>query len=447
MAAGAGTGILALHLPVNFWRICGPPKARPDPRKGLEACDKLSGLLVKVCSHSGSKLLSQGLRATSWRASFNAASLPRLDEASTQIRQLTDQMQQFITHLQSAPPMTMEGNLSLWVSTPADPLETFSILNSSGPPPPPWEAPTFTVAARCRVAATLVLFLFAAVSNLSVLISVCWGRGYRLAAHLRPLIASLASADLVMTFVVMPLDAVWNITVQWYAGNIMCKLLCFLKLFAMQAAAFILVVLFIFRAIKADGVDFTQCVTHGSFPYLWQKTAYNMFHFVTLYVFPLLVMTFCYTCILIRINGQMHKSKDGEHCLRRSGTDMIPKARIKTLKMTVVIVSSFIICWTPYYLLGIWYWFQPKIIQRTPEYVHHILFVFGNLNTCCDPVIYSFYTPSFRSDLADVMACCCRRRGNNASPRSVDRLSRRSGGAAVEMESDLSSNQHSGNPS
>ncbi|KAF3838964.1 hypothetical protein F7725_017681 [Dissostichus mawsoni] len=47
MAAGAGTGILALHLPVNFWRIRGPPKARPDPRKGLEACDKLSGLLVK----------------------------------------------------------------------------------------------------------------------------------------------------------------------------------------------------------------------------------------------------------------------------------------------------------------------------------------------------------------------------------------------------------------
>lgn len=67
--------------------------------------------------------------------------------------------------------------------------------------------------------------------------------------------------------------------------------------------------LFIFRAIKADGVDFTQCVTHGSFPYPWQKTAYNMFHFVTLYVFPLLVMTFCYTCILISINGQMHKSK------------------------------------------------------------------------------------------------------------------------------------------
>ncbi|XP_022613025.1 gonadotropin-releasing hormone II receptor-like [Seriola dumerili] len=387
----------------------------------------------------------------------------------------------------------MTGNLSLWTSTPAGPSQNtsvFSLFNSSAPPsPPPWEAPSFTVAARCRVAATLVLFVFAAISNLSVLISVCWGRGYRLAAHLRPLIASLASADLVMTFVVMPLDAVWNITVQWYAGDVMCKLLCFLKLFAMHSAAFILVVvsldryrailhpldsldaglrnrrmllvawtlsvllaspqLFIFRAIKADGVDFTQCVTHGSFRHRWQETAYNMFHFVTLYVFPLLVMTFCYTRILTKINGRMRKSKgkDGEHCLRRSGTDMIPKARMKTLKMSIVIVSSFVICWTPYYLLGIWYWFQPAMIQHTPEYVHHILFVFGNLNTCCDPVIYGFYTPSFRADLADVVACCRGRRTNNASPCSVDRLSSRNAGAAREMESDLSSNQHSGNPS
>lgn len=140
----------------------------------------------------------------------------------------------------------MAGNLSLWLSTPGYQSKNASIsslLNSTVPPSPAeWEAPAFTVAAQCRVVATLVLFVFAAISNLSVLISVCCGRGHRLAAHLRPLIASLASADLVMTFIVMPLDAIWNITVQWYAGDLMCKLLCFLKLFAMHSAAFILVV-------------------------------------------------------------------------------------------------------------------------------------------------------------------------------------------------------------
>lgn len=111
------------------------------------------------------------------------------------------------------------------------------------PPPADWTPPTFTPAAQARVAATMVLFVFAAVSNLALLISVSRGRGRRLASHLRPLILSLASADLMMTFVVMPLDMVWNVTVQWYAGDGLCKLLCFLKLFAMQTSAFILVVI------------------------------------------------------------------------------------------------------------------------------------------------------------------------------------------------------------
>lgn len=138
---------------------------------------------------------------------------------------------------------SMSGNTTFLLSSPTNILDNSSVLNVSVPPPlPPWETPTFTTAARFRVVATLVLFVFAAVSNLSVLLSVTRGRGRRLASHLRPLIASLASADLVMTFVVMPLDAVWNVTVQWYAGDAMCKLMCFLKLFAMHSAAFILVV-------------------------------------------------------------------------------------------------------------------------------------------------------------------------------------------------------------
>ncbi|XP_054875748.1 gonadotropin-releasing hormone II receptor-like isoform X3 [Poeciliopsis prolifica] len=331
-------------------------------------------------------------------------------------------------------------------------------------------ASSFTRAAQFRVGATSVLFLFAACSNLALLASVWCGRGRRLSSHLRPLMLSLAAADLMMTFVVMPLDAAWNITVQWYGGEALCKLLCFLKLFAMHAAAFILVVisldrhyailhpldalsahrrnrcmlllawtlslllaspqLFLFRTIRLDAADFTQCASHGSFAGRWQETLYNMFHFVTLYVVPLLLMSCCYSRILLHINRQHLQHKAGESPLRRSGTDVIPKARMKTLKMTVVIVLSFVVCWTPYYLLGIWYWFQPGMLRVTPEYVHHALFVFGNLNSCCDPVIYGFYTPSFRADLADLAAFCRRTR----SRESPDRLSARRGPHSGEDE-------------
>ncbi|XP_028985586.1 gonadotropin-releasing hormone II receptor-like [Betta splendens] len=353
-------------------------------------------------------------------------------------------------------------------------LRLFSLApatnTSHSPPMSDWEPPSFTRAAQIRVGAIFVLFLLAACSNLALLASVWCGRGRRLASHLRPLMLSLASADLMMTFVVMPLDAVWNVTVQWYGGDALCKLLCFLKLFAMQASAFILVVisldrqhailypldalrahrrnrhmlliawslslllaspqLFIFRAIRVEALDFTQCVTHGSFSRHWQETLYNMFQFTTLYIVPLLVMTCCYGRILLHIHQQHVRDKAGESYLRRSGTDIIPKARMKTLKMTVVIVLTFVVCWTPYYLLGIWYWFQPDMLQVTPEYVHHGLFVFGNLNTCCDPVIYGFYTPSFRADLA----ACCRWMFGDPSPPSPNRLSARPGPPRGELD-------------
>ncbi|KAK1154783.1 gonadotropin-releasing hormone II receptor-like [Acipenser oxyrinchus oxyrinchus] len=335
-----------------------------------------------------------------------------------------------------------------------------------------WQAPSFTRAAQFRVGATMLLFSFAAVSNLAVLFSVAQGGGRRLSPRFRPLILSLALADLMMTFVVMPLDAVWNVTVQWYAGDVLCKLLCFLKLFAMHASAFILVAIsldrhaailyplssldsqrrnkrmllvawsaslllaspqvlqFIFRTIKAGNADFTQCVTHGSFRQRWQETLYNMFHFVTLYVMPLLVMIFCYARIMLEINRQMKKNKAaGDSCLRRSGTDQIPKARLKTLKMTIIIVASFVICWTPYYLLGIWYWFHPQMLRETPEYVNHILFLFGHLNTCSDPVIYGLYTPSFRADLAS-----CWRRCSPDSPRTPDQSEPSQEGTGPEQE-------------
>ncbi|XP_074012434.1 gonadotropin-releasing hormone II receptor-like [Numenius arquata] len=296
--------------------------------------------------------------------------------------------------------------------------------------PEHWVEPRFTQAARVRVIITAIFFLLAAGSNAVVLGSLLRKRRK---SHVRPLILSLALADLLVTVAVMPLDAVWNVTVQWYGGDISCKLLNFLKLFAMYAAALVLVVisldrhaavlhpfsrarrrnglllraawassvllaspqLFLFHLHTIPGGNFTQCVTHGSFRAHWEETLYNMFTFTTLYITPLSVMIVCYIRIIWEISKQLKINKG----LIRNQNDHISKARMKTLKMTIVIVATFIICWTPYYLLGLWYWFQPAMIRKMPEYVNHSFFLFGLLHTCTDPVIYGLYTPSFREDV------------------------------------------------
>lgn len=344
----------------------------------------------------------------------------------------------------------MSGDLIALSSVTTPSVTTPTNSSEWAGPDPQWVVPQFTVAAQCRVVATALLCVFAAVSNTCVLVSVWRARG--LASHLRPLLLSLAGAHLMGALLVMPMDAAWNVTVQWRGGAVLCKLMCFFKLLSMHASAHVVIVisldrqhailrplralnahqrnrrmlaaawtlsvvlatpqLFVFRLSKAQDVDFTQCATHGSFSQHWQETVYNMFHFTTLYVCPLVVMVWCYSCILLHIHHQATAQRAGEWSLRRSGTDVIPKARMKTVKMSVVIVLSFVVCWTPYYLLGVWYWFQPEVLEYTPEYVHHSLFVFGNLNSCLDPLIYGFYSPSFRSGLAQ----CCRRKHKAAEP-------------------------------
>lgn len=84
----------------------------------------------------------------------------------------------------------------------------------------------------------------------------------------------------------------------------------------------------------------------------------------------------------------------------RCSKNNIPKARMRTLKMSIVIVSSFVVCWTPYYLLGLWYWFLPEDLEgKVSHSLSHLLFIFGLVNACLDPIVYGLFTIQFRKGL------------------------------------------------
>lgn len=89
----------------------------------------------------------------------------------------------------------------------------------------------------------------------------------------------------------------------------------------------------------------------------------------------------------------------------RCSHNNIPKARMRTLKMSIVIVTSFIICWTPYYLLGLWYWlFHEKMEETVSHSLTHMLFIFGLFNACLDPITYGLFTIHLHQGLKR----CCR---------------------------------------
>ncbi|XP_056402266.1 gonadotropin-releasing hormone II receptor-like [Hyla sarda] len=334
--------------------------------------------------------------------------------------------------------------------------------------------PTFSMAAKVRVAITCVLFVSSSCFNIATLWTIT--HKYRKKSHIRILIMNLVAADLLITFVVMPLDAVWNVTIQWYAGDVACRVLMFLKLVAMYSSAFVTVVisldrraaivnplgigdakkknktmlslawtlslllatpqLFVFHTVsRTHPIPFVQCATVNSFQEHWQETLYNMFTFCFLFLLPLLIMLFCYTQILIEISQKMKKScgSSRDIPLRRSYNN-IPRARLRTFKMSLVIVLTFIVCWTPYYLLGIWYWFSPEMLTRrkvSPS-LSHILFLFGLFNTCLDPIIYGLFTIHFRREIKKF--CRCSTQGAENDSASLGTGSFRISTAAVALK-------------
>ncbi|KAG5839731.1 hypothetical protein ANANG_G00208050 [Anguilla anguilla] len=166
-----------------------------------------------------------------------------------------------------------------------------------------------------------------------------------------------------------------------------------------QGCLFFVLKMFLFHNVTITVPDnFTQCSTRGSFTEHWQETVYNMFTFSCLFLLPLAIMISCYTRILMEISKRMTKGKASskEVHLRRSKNN-IPKARMRALKMSIVIVVSFIVCWTPYYLLGLWYWFFPEDLEETVSHsLTHMLFIFGLFNACLDPITYGLFTIHLR---------------------------------------------------
>ncbi|NWT96429.1 GNRR2 protein, partial [Urocynchramus pylzowi] len=174
--------------------------------------------------------------------------------------------------------------------------------------------------------------------------------------------------------------------------------------------------LFLFRTITLRPPhNFTQCTTRGSFPRAWHETLYNMVGFACLFLLPLLIMVCCYARILLEISRRMGSGLfSSQDASLRCSRNNIPRARLRMLRMSLVIVSSFILCWTPYYLLGLWHWFCPRAMEkRVSPALTHILFIFGLFNACLDPITYGLFTIPLRGG----WGCPCRH-GPLAQPPS-----------------------------
>ena len=95
--------------------------------------------------------------------------------------------------------------------------------------------------------------------------------------------------------------------------------------------------------------------------------------------------------------------KDGFSLRKSVGKDskVIPRAKIRTIKMTLSIICSFIFCWTPYFvvhLIHIWSEYNYNI----PEPVYVFAETIALLNSALNPILYGCFNIKMKRGLFEV---------------------------------------------
>merc|ERR1719480_415452 len=173
------------------------------------------------------------------------------------------------------------------------------------------------------------------------------------------------------------------------------------------------------------------------FPAQWHWQLYMSLVALSLFIFPALIIASCYTLIVITIwkkskimqpplctsailprvplteaRRQRIALEDAE-TRRASSRGLIPKAKVKTIKMTFVIISVFVLCWSPYIVFDLLQVFG--LIPNTPTSIAVATFIqsLAPLNSAANPMIYCLFSANtskyLRSSPCLWLSPCCRR--------------------------------------
>ncbi|XP_053696963.1 adipokinetic hormone/corazonin-related peptide receptor variant I isoform X2 [Sabethes cyaneus] len=289
----------------------------------------------------------------------------------------------------------------------------------------------FNAGHQLQIIVYSVLMVVSAIGNITVL-TLLIKRRLKKHSRIDIMLTHLAIADLLVTFLMMPLEIAWAFTVRWLAGDCMCRLMAFFRTFGLYLSSFVLVCIsmdryyavlqplklsknrgkmmitgawilaflcslpqaIIFHVEPHPNVTwYEQCVTYNSFKNDHHHTVYNILVMVFMYALPLLTIICSYASIYKEIFRHSRMPNSG---FRRSSINVLGRAKRKTLKMTITIVMVFVICWTPYYVMSIWYWMDRQSASSVDQRLQKGLFLFACTNSCMNPIVYGIYNIKIR---------------------------------------------------
>lgn len=150
----------------------------------------------------------------------------------------------------------------------------------------------------------------------------------------------------------------------------------------------------------------TQCWIELGDQWRWQ--VYMVIVSTVLFFIPAIIITLCYAIIVKTIwekgSKQMPKDKKSRKRKRGSMEDedrgsrrassrgIIPRAKVKTVKMTFVIVIVFIACWSPYIVFDLLQVFDKIPKTQTNIAIATLIQSLAPLNSAANPLIYCLFS-------------------------------------------------------
>ena len=92
--------------------------------------------------------------------------------------------------------------------------------------------------------------------------------------------------------------------------------------------------------------------------------------------------------------------------LRRCNPEQGLRTKRRVLKMLIVVVLEFFICWTPLYVVNTLSFFAPKALYEGLGYTGiSLLQLLAQASCCCNPITYCFMSSSFRRAFLKAFGC------------------------------------------
>lgn len=242
-----------------------------------------------------------------------------------------------------------------------------------------------------------VLFVSAAVLNSSLLLLLC--RRRKQTSRVQVFVFHLCLADLAVAFFQVCPQLMWDITDRFVGPDLLCRLVKYLQAFGMFSSTYMIVVMTVdrYQAVCHPMVRFQRTRTAntpvcaawglsvlGSLPQVfifsqveiapgvfdcwahfiqpWGLKTYVTWITLVIFVLPVTTLIVCqariFRAIQVNLHHKTHRPAGGSMALprppRASGAAGMSKARVKTLKMTVVMVLAYIVCWSPFFTVQLW---------------------------------------------------------------------------------------------